>query len=554
MQTILFIVPPYLAFEDFVAPPLNATHKRKKDGRGYGNLTTDMPLGILSLSAYLKAHVNGVKTGLIDFNVILNEIDAFPYVSYYDYFLEYLSEIQKKIDIAPTIVGISALFSPSYRAMLDLSKVCRLVFPEALLIGGGGIPSTMYREIFRADPYSFDALCYGEGERPLVSLVSANHKRELLSSHRSWITPDKAKTGIEFHYDFIENLDEIPFYDYELCGDRYSINPAFPTYGINQRRDSGFHVMTSRGCPFKCIFCASHRVHGRKMRYYSVERVREDFTKLRDCYGAEIIVFQDDHLMGDPKRAYEIIQMVSGLCLKAVFQNSLTLYALDRRMLEAIAHVGSEQLVLSVESGSTRVLKEVMRKPLKLSITKEVVSNCRELGIYTYANILIGLPGETKADIEETRQFLRTIDANWYGVSCASPLPGSEMLNICEENGYLTAGYLGADFKRAVIGTREFSADYIQDMAYELNLDLNFVNNADIRLGNYQLALVGIEKAINAKPDHAIAYHFAAECLVHLGEESKAQRYRERAQEIIRTDSYWASCFQKFGISVLGSA
>jgi anaerobic magnesium-protoporphyrin IX monomethyl ester cyclase len=550
LQTVLFVVPPYLEFKDFVDPPGNSSRVVKNDGRNYGNLTTDMPLGILSLSAYLKVYAQPVRTALIDYNVVLNETAVFTYGSYYSFFLDHLIGERDRLANAPDIIGISALFTPSYYAMLDLARACREVFPHALLIGGGGIPAAMYRQIFSDAPQGFDALCYGEGERPLLGLVKAADKQQLLASHPSWMTPDKAFSGGDFAHDFIADLDEIPFYDYSLCEGRNSVNPAFPTYGLNQRREAGFHVMTSRGCPFKCIFCASHRVHGRKMRYYSLQRVREDFTRLRDEYGADTVVFQDDHLMGDTKRAYEIIQMVADLGLKAIFQNSLTLYALDRRMLEAIARVGSQQLVLSVESGSARVLKEVMRKPLKLSMIKRVVDDCRDLGIYTYANVLIGLPGETRADIDETRQFLRTIDANWYGVFCASPLPGSEMFEICEENAYLTYDHIGADFKRAVVETPDFTAAYIQDTTYLLNLELNFVHNSDMRLGNYEVALVGIKKAIRAKPDHAIAHYFAGQCHEQLGDRETAEGHRNLAIRIVEADSVWRDYFQRLGLSL----
>lgn len=109
---------------------------------------------------------------------------------------------------------------------------------------------------------------------------------------------------------------------------------------------------------------------------------------------------------------------------------------------------------MSVESGSNRVLKEIMHKPLNLSIVKRVVDDCRELGIYTNANILIGLPGETKQDIEDTRSFLKTINANWFLIFCANPLVGSEMFNICLKKNYLKGNYIGSDYKKRLLKRR----------------------------------------------------------------------------------------------------
>ena len=171
--------------------------------------------------------------------------------------------------------------------------------------------------------------------------------------------------------------------------------------------------MTSRGCPYLCTFCASHRTHGRTMRYHSVERVRRDLTKLTSEYGASQVIFQDDHLMGDKNRVRELLKIIKDLGLNSLYQNGLTLYALDRSMLEAFYDAGVRHLVLPVESGSEKVLKEQMRKPLKLRISERVAADCRDLGIYTNTNILIGMPGETKADIEAARVNLRKIKTNY---------------------------------------------------------------------------------------------------------------------------------------------
>lgn len=548
LQTILFIIPPNLTFEDYVHPPSASRQVKKADGRSYGNLATDMPLGVLSMSAYAKKHLP-VHAELIDFNIELNRTDGFAFASYHEYFRHFLS--QRRSGRAPDIIGISSLFTPSFYSLLDIARCCRERYPDAVILGGGSVPSNMYKDIFaRCD--AFDALCYGEGEKPLLALIEAADRRHALREGAAWITRGKLDAGAAFGHDFIENLDDIPFYDYDICDlAQYGINPAMTAYAaVKEKSANHFHVMTSRGCPFKCTFCASHRVHGRQMRYYSEARVREDFTRLRDRYGADTLVFQDDHFMGDRQRALDIVNLVRELGLTAVFQNGLALYALDRPMLEALKGAGVDHLVLAVESGSERVLRHVMRKPLKLAIVQRVARDCRELGIYASVNILIGMPGETRQDIEDAREFLKTIDANWFIILCASPLVGSEMYAICEDKGYLKDNYLGADYRRAVVETEDFSAAYIQETLYDLNIELNFVRNADVRLGHDAVALRGFENAIRAKGDHAIAYHFAAGCLERLGDAGKAQAYRMRAQEIVRTDPFWRGYFEKFDLPV----
>jgi len=544
MDKILFIVPPNITFDDFINPSYNVVQKKYGN---YGNVLTDMPLGVLSMSAYVKKYTVA-ETKLFDFNIVLNKLEGFGFRSFAEFFRDYLSA-PMWVDYAPSIIGISALFTPAYQNMLDIARCCRDIFPSAVIVAGGGVPTNVYNEIFR-DSACFDALCYGEGEKPLLGLVGADDKFRYLEENHSWITRRKVESGQSFQHDFIENLDEIPLYNYGICEtDEYGLNPVITTFTSLDEKKQNFYVSTSRGCPFRCCFCSSHTFHGRKMRYHSINWVGEDLKRLRGQYGAKTIVFQDDHFMANKQRAFEIINIIKGLQMTPVFQSGLALYALDRKMLEALKSAGANPLVLSVESGSERVLKEIMHKPLNLSIVKRVTDDCRELGIYTDVNILIGLPGETKQDIEDTRAFLKTINATWFRINRAVPLVGSEMLDICLKKNYLKGNYLDCSFKKAIVETEDFSAEYIEEMAYTLNLELNFVENSDYRLGNYEVALQGFENVIRIKNDHAVAYYYAAKCYEKLGNFKKAQQYMNNAK-MHREKSFWRKYVDMFNISI----
>ena len=543
----MLIVPPYVSFDSFVNPLFNERTVVKKSGN-YGSVVTDMPIGLISLSTYLKKHT-AIEIKLIDFNIVLNKMESFEYSSFSALFDDFLSA-EEWINYTPGIIGISTLFTPSYYNMIDIAHVARNIFPNALIIAGGGVPTNMYNEIFR-DSTCFDALCYGEGEKPLLGLVEAIDKNEYLRTHLSWITKGQIENKQSFQHDFIENLDEIPFYDYGILNtDEYGLNPTISSYASFDKKYI-FHIATSRGCPHHCCFCSSHTIHGRKMRYHSVSRVREDLTCLRDEYGAKMIGFQDDHFMADKQRAFEIINIAKELEMPVFFQSGLALYALDRKMLETIKSAGLNQLVLAVESGSNRVIKEIMHKPINLSIIKRVISDCRQLGIDTDANILIGLPGETKQDIEDTRAFLKTLDATWFRIYVATPLVGSEMFDICIKNNYLCGSYIGCDFKRAVIETEDFTSEYIQKKAYSLNLELNFVRNSDFRLGNYKKALEGFENTITVKDDHAFAYYFAAKCYKMMAFVERYQAYKVKYQEIIDESAFWRGYANQFDLVTL---
>lgn len=548
MKKILFLTPPSIPYARFINPGFNERATNKKSGR-YGSPITDMPLGVISLSAYLKEHAE-VDVKYIDFNIVLNKMETFEYDSFASLYRDFLSANDWD-DYAPDIVGISTLFTTGYYNMIDAADVVRELFPETLVVAGGGVPTNLYEKIFE-DSTSFDALCFGEGEKPFLELVNANDKIEFLRHHQSWITSEKVSCNESFKYDFVYNLDEIPFYDYTILDlEAYGLSPTLTNLSSFESNSYPFHYATSRGCPFRCCFCASHTVHGREMRYYSVNRVKEDFIRLKEQYGAKIIGFQDDNLTANKQRVYEIIKIANELELQLYFQNGLTMKSLDREMLEAMKSAGVTELVLPIESGSRKVLKDIMHKPLDLSIVKRVVDDCRDLEMDTYANILIGLPGETKQDIEDALKFLKTLDITWYRVVVAAPLVGSEMLETCIEKDYLNGSYIGCDFKNAVVSTEDFTAEYIEQKAYSLNIELNFLENSDFRLKNYRKALDGFENAIKVSSNHAIAYYCAARCYKAMKRFDEYQAYIKKYEEIVENSDFWRDYTTQFNLPSL---
>ena len=403
----------------------------------------------------------------------------------------------------------------------------------------------MYQQIF-TDSKMFDGLCFGEGERPLLRFIQSQDKVRFLQNDPSWITPNKisqsgcglglvsiGKKGIkkqDFNHDLIDNLDDIPFLDYDL-GDLsgYDLNPTINAYPSLKKIGQAYHIMTSRGCVYSCSFCAQDTVHGKRMRYYSLERVKEDLLKLKTENNVKTIVIEDDHFMGNIKRAYEILGVLIELNMIACFPNALALYALKRPMLERIKSVGVDQLVLAVESGSAEVLHKIMHKPLKLEIIKRVTKDCREVGIYTDCNLVLGQPGETAEHFEESRLFLRNTFANWFRPNIATPVTGSELLKRSVDGGYLKGHYTHSDYKKAIIETNDFTSIGLQKIAYLLNLELNFVYNSDLRLGDYKTALIGFENVIVARPDHYFANLYASKCQEKLGNCEKAEKYAKTA-------------------------
>ena len=141
-----------------------------------------MPLGVISLSAYLKKFIE-LHSECIDFNVELNKELEFKHTDFYSYFESKLVSLLPG-DFVPDYVAISALFTPAYQSIIDLSLIVRKLFPETTVLVGGNLPTSMYKEILSDSP-AIDAICFGEGEKPLLGLNSAENKSEYLAESES---------------------------------------------------------------------------------------------------------------------------------------------------------------------------------------------------------------------------------------------------------------------------------------------------------------------------------------------------------------------------------
>ena len=205
-------------------------------------------------------------------------------------------------------------------------------------------------------------------------------------------------------------------------------------------------------------------------------------------------------------------------------------------------------MVLPVESGSERVLREEMRKPLKLSKIPEVVKNCRKEGIYTDCNVIIGMPGETKQDIIDSREFLKTLYADWFRIFVATPIPGSEMHQTVLQNNLYKVPPIKGNYKRAVIQTEHLTPDFVQFMTYYMNIELNFVFNSNMRLGRYDVALESFENVIGVKSDHAIAHYYSSICAEKIGDSAKSRLHLQTAEKIIKSTNFWDVFIDDFSL------
>jgi radical SAM superfamily enzyme YgiQ (UPF0313 family) len=492
----------------------------------------EVPIGLLSISAYLKKFED-VKVDIVDFEPIIMRLPEFNYSSFKELYKNVLTLGPKDYDI----VGVSCLYSPVMNNAIDLGNVIRELLPQATIVGGGNFV-LRYKEIF-SETTAFDGLCFGEGEKPLLRLIQAENPLKELANDPCWITAEKAQERIEasdksfiidedfagYINDYIEDIDEIPQYDYDILGLSlyYGLSQSNVIDYDEQKTTNHLLYMASRGCPQKCSFCSGEIFHGQGYRMHSVERIKQDILHLRDYHNMEKIVFADDTLTIRKKQTKEILRFLNKEKLPYAMCAGFPLQGIDSEILDLVQEGNISYLILSIESGCPKTLKH-MHKPITPQLGKDLVHQCRERGIKSEVLFLMGLPTETKEDMIESREYMKTLDPTWVKICAFYPSYGSEDYQIGIQKGHITAS--SWDWRKPVLETEAFTSQWLSDFIYETNLEINYVLNSDMRLGDYKSALSRFENVLSICYDHAFAYYFAAKCCKALGLEEKYEKYK----------------------------
>lgn len=530
----MFVVPPCVTMADLI-PDGNRTFSSK--------IRKEVPLGALSLATYIESYAQAEVT-VLDLNLKFYELVTQGKIDDVNtpeaHIREFISQLRDK---AFEFCGISAIFSPTYGYLKVISQIVKEVFPDAVVVAGGGVPSNLMEEVFTVAP-CIDFISYGEGEIALSGFITSENEQEYLASSRSLVTREKLQNKFQYSFEFIEDLDKIPPLDFSLVEfEKYSSH----VHSQVGKRTIAVPLMFSRGCPFNCCFCASHSIHGKKVRYNSLERIKSYIKLFSDKYQVNTITVWDDNFFVDKNQAIVFLDYFMELNLTVEFVNGFPVYRMDSDMAERLKMSGIDVVTLAIESGSPRVLKDIIHKPLKLEMVPKAISCLNKYNIYVKGLFVIGFPGETLDEIQETMDFIHNSGLNWVDIFIASPLPGSDLYDSCKAGGYLKSDDLDTcNFWQGNIESEFFNAKQIEEIQVYNVVKKDFVNNRDMQNKNWERALINFEYVINAKHENPFAYYYAAKAASELGMVDKADRYFSLYLDIRANNEKWKMLFNKF--------
>jgi anaerobic magnesium-protoporphyrin IX monomethyl ester cyclase len=497
------------------------------------------PYGLLSVATYLKTQA-GDKVNIQVLDCNLNDETDFTAV------------IKEKLnEFKPDIVGLSMMFDISYKHLKDISATVKEFNNNIVTVLGGSAATTSYATIIN-EQNNIDAVCFYEGEIPLLEMIKSENIPDFLDNNSSWITKKSFNEGMTPQKSSVQNLDEVIDVDYSFVDiSGYSMSEGFSPFASKIKQRKQFFLVTSRGCPFRCVFCMHSADKDKSMRYASVEAIIKHVRFLISKYGMNILTIYDDQLFFNKKRAKELFREFARFNLRIECPNGLSVAFIDEELVELMRKAGMDTVCLAIESGSPYVLNEIIHKPLKLEMVKPVVQSLRKYGFWIQGFFVSGLPGEKDQHREETVKFIKDVGLDWSGFTLAIPTRGSDLFNICLENGYIKKDMKidELDVNRFIINTPEYSADYVIKKTYFMNLDVNFVNNNRIKNGDYGVASDAFRDVIKKYGNHAFAYYYLSKALSGLNENQQAQAAMAKYHEILKTDSEWQEYTKYFNIN-----
>jgi anaerobic magnesium-protoporphyrin IX monomethyl ester cyclase len=494
------------------------------------------PYGPLTIASYIS------KNTKTDSKLIIEDLNL----------LSEDSLVQEKVinsimENSPDFVGFSFMFDSSFSFLEELSNLVGENFPKLTQVVGGAGATTATQEILNQLP-CVTAVCYSEGESAILRLLDMEDSRFQLSQN-PWVT--RGSLSKKVSPDYVSNLDDVIDLDYRHVDvARYSMKESFSPFAVYRYSENvkQFFLVTSRGCPFKCTFCAEPALHGANMRFSSVDAIIDHVRKLKELYGINVLTIYDDQLLIDVPRAKELFGRLAEFKLRIEMPNGVTAVFIDDELALLMKRAGVDTIALAIESGSDYVLRNIINKPLRIPKLRKVMDSLRKAEIFVQAFFVIGMPGETDEHRGETLQLIRDMDFDWSSFSVAGPVRGSELYEEAKRKGWLPKEYSVGKFvsNSAVLNIPGYDNEAIMRAATEFNLISNFINSRALRLKDYTTARRLFKEVSERANKHAFAHFFLWKVEEKLGMIDESRTNFEIAEEIFRTDSNWASLYKKF--------
>jgi len=369
----------------------------------------------------------------------------------------------------PDVVGVSCIFTSVALVSHEICRRVKDLDPGIVTVMGGTHPSGQQRETLGRDG-AVDFVCWGEGEHSMVALVDALARGDRRPRIPGICFRDAHGEPVLEPPTFIQDLDSIPF-------------PAFDLLPMERYFDTAAEgrivkMITSRGCTYNCSFCSVPYMSQRTFRVRSPENVLAEIDRWVGTYGIQGIMFEDDNLTLNVKRAHALFDGI------AERDYGLKLYArnfradlFDLHMLRTMKRAGFDVVWITPESGNQKVLDEVIDKKFDLRDVDDSVVLMKQAGLRVGAAFVLGLPEESRSDINDTVTYarkLKSLGVDHFWFSIATPIAGTRLYDTALDRGLIQGVDLEHfSYYEGQLSTAEWNASELVRLRNDLMDELN---------------------------------------------------------------------------------
>lgn len=364
-------------------------------------------------------------------------------------------------DFKPQLICATTVFREYWR-IAATAKYIKTKYPSIFILAGGPHITLNPEEAINE---SFDAICIGEGERPVSELVGQLQKGNRPQGIKNmWI---KTGDGIERNCtrDYVQDIDTIPFPDRQMW-QKWIKNKNTP-----------HAVILGRGCPYDCSYCCNHALRkvsgGKYVRFRSPENIIGEIDQLlKEFPDTNTIYLEAEAINLDVKFLEDFcnkLEEYNKTLEKPVFyganfrvipsQDASNIFLLFRKANISYVNIG-------LESGSERIRKEVMKRNYSNDDVKKVVKLAKRFRLYIMLYVMIGIPTETMDDFRETIGLVRECKPNFLQLNVFCPYPGTDLYEYCFKNGLIKGEVKDRGRTVATMDLPGFSRKQIQKQYY----------------------------------------------------------------------------------------
>lgn len=370
-------------------------------------------LGLLYIAATLEKAGHSVE--VIDFDIEKN-----PHSK-----LSSILQLSK-----PDIVGIHVMTWTFHQAN-KIALFAKEQLPSIIVVAGGAGVTCLPQSVMKYSAFDYGVI--GEGEETVLELAAAIACYGNPESVKGIIFRKNGALAQNEARPLMQNLNNV------FAPARHLVN--LKLYQDVLTRERNFATMiTSRGCPYHCIYCDRVNRMGSLWRSVTNQKVVEEIKELYYRFGVKEIMFFDDEFIIERGKILELCEMISALKLPLVWECRARVDLVDLKLLGAMKKSGCYRIRFGFESGDNGILR-LLKKGITVEQSKECARITKESGIEIFGYFMLGCPGETKQTMEKTIELALSIDPDFAVFSKVILIPGSELFDWAVREDLIASDY-----------------------------------------------------------------------------------------------------------------